>query len=278
MKKKKKFFDDDWWKDLIVAVTATTISIILTFGTARLVERHQRNNDRRMTAMMVISNIESFARNMEDMEKRLARRDSIATWLITLGEEDIDLLPGDLLGDMLTDVMMLETIQYDKTAETIFSSNTDTWRNLGNYRFVENVGTCFSVMKWIESYWNGLVTEQIETFDRIIKTPDAFEGKNNIEKMLRDKAVRLKLMLLHNSREWFMNNTAEIRRINSENMQLFNISEQQVKAFTDARQYELQTEESSHRELFPRLELDSLSSIQPYRQLLDSLRQASRKH
>lgn len=278
MKKKKKFFDDDWWKDLIVAVTATTISIILTFGTARLVERHQRNNDRRMTAMMVISNIESFARNMEEMEQRLAHRDSTATWLITLSEEDIDLLPDDLLSDMLTDIMMLETLQYDKSTETIFSSNTDTWRNLGNYRFFENVGTCFSMMNWINEYWNGLVTEQIETFDRVVKNPDAFEGKNTIEKMLRDKEIRLKLMLLHNSREWFINNTAEIRRVNSESMRLIGISEQQVKDFTDARQDEFHAEETSQRDIFPRLELDSLSSIQPYRQLLDSLRQANRQH
>lgn len=277
MKKRKPFFDEGWWKDLIVAVTATTISIILTFGTAKLVEHHQRNNDRRMTAMMVISNIESFARNMEQMEGRLARRDSIATWLLTLDNEDIVLLSPDPLGDMLTDIMMLETMQYDKSTETIFSSNTDTWRNLSNYRFVENVGTCFSMMNWIEEYWNGLVTEQIETFDRIVKNPDAFEGRNTIEKLLRDKEVRLKLMLLHNSREWFINNTAEIRRINSESMDLIGISEQQVKEFTDARQDELHAEDASQNNIFPRLEPDSLSSIRPYRQLLDSLKQAGKK-
>ena len=65
MANKNKFFDKVWWKDFLVAILATTVSIILTFGTASLVDRIKQKKERRLTALMVMSNIESFARNME---------------------------------------------------------------------------------------------------------------------------------------------------------------------------------------------------------------------
>ena len=30
------FFDRNWWKDFVVAILATTVSIVLTFGTGKL--------------------------------------------------------------------------------------------------------------------------------------------------------------------------------------------------------------------------------------------------
>ena len=36
-----KFFDRNWWKDFVVAILATTVSIVLTFGT-RPVGQHCR--------------------------------------------------------------------------------------------------------------------------------------------------------------------------------------------------------------------------------------------
>ena len=32
-----KFFDRNWWMDFVVSILATTVSIVLTFGTGKLV-------------------------------------------------------------------------------------------------------------------------------------------------------------------------------------------------------------------------------------------------
>ena len=50
-----------FWKQLGMLILGTTVSLVLTFGTAQLIEKHQRSQDRRLTALMVMSNIESFA-------------------------------------------------------------------------------------------------------------------------------------------------------------------------------------------------------------------------
>lgn len=54
-----------WVKDLLVAFAGTTMSIILTFGTSALIDHINRNKDRKLTAMMVLSSIESSARSLE---------------------------------------------------------------------------------------------------------------------------------------------------------------------------------------------------------------------
>lgn len=45
---------------LMLVFVGTTISIILTLGSAFLMEKHGQKQDRRLSAMMVMSNIEKF--------------------------------------------------------------------------------------------------------------------------------------------------------------------------------------------------------------------------
>ena len=83
------FFDRQFWKSFIVAILATTVSIVLTFGVATIANQLKQKKERKMTAMMVLSNIESFCRNMEDNAHALARLDTLATWLLSLPDDQI---------------------------------------------------------------------------------------------------------------------------------------------------------------------------------------------
>ena len=56
---------------------ATTLSIILTFGTTGLVEYCQRVKDRKMSAIMVLSTIENFSTTVDLKAQGIARCDSI---------------------------------------------------------------------------------------------------------------------------------------------------------------------------------------------------------
>ena len=51
-----------WVKDLLVAFAATTLSIILTFGTTGVINRGKQKQERKLTALMVMGSIEQFAR------------------------------------------------------------------------------------------------------------------------------------------------------------------------------------------------------------------------
>ena len=87
----------------------TTISLIVTISAAQILERHQRAKDRRLTAMMVLSNIESSARSFEDMSNTLGHADTVGTWLLAQPMEELKLMPDDELARFVNDVTTLDS-------------------------------------------------------------------------------------------------------------------------------------------------------------------------
>lgn len=229
------FFDRNWWKDLSVAIVATTVSIGLTFGTAALVDHYKRKENRKMTALMVLSNIESFIRGMEDQCEAFARKDTVATWLLRLPLEQVPKMDQDSLMDYLEEVNKIAMLVHDKTSESIFTNNIETWENLGNFGFIDHVGETFMGMNWIIEQWDKEIQENNSAFYRITSNPDAFPGETRAEKYLRDPQVRSCISHIHALRQWLESNVYMFRDVNRKSMWLIGLTEKEVMAFTDTR-------------------------------------------
>ena len=146
--------------------------------------------------MMVMGSIEQFARQLEEIEKDTAHRDSIATWLLSIPIEDVVKYGDSLFIDALSETIDLSAVTYDRTAETIFSSNIDTWKNMGNFKFINSVGNCFSEMNLIEEHHNGSVLELLAVFENIVLHESAYPGNTRAEKALRNEEARAQLATL----------------------------------------------------------------------------------
>ena len=229
------FFDRNWWKDFVVAILATTVSIVLTFGTSKLIERNNQKKERKLTALMVMSSIESFARSLDESAAEWDRMDSIAVWLLRLPIDVVAELGDDPFEAAVQEVFQAPIIRHDNTAETIFSGNINTWKNMGNFQFVDNVGACFSQMNWIEETINKSAVEYAEHQTRIFNNYSDYPGKTFTEKMLRDEQVRRQLQMPNSNKVWLAYCSANLRRMNRKNMKLIGITEEEVLAFTDAR-------------------------------------------
>lgn len=81
-------------------VLATTISLFFAIVTTHLLEKRHRAKDRRLSAMMVMSNIEKFSRNLEEIADYLGSNDSVATWLLNKPIEELELLPERGVGQL----------------------------------------------------------------------------------------------------------------------------------------------------------------------------------
>ncbi len=81
--------EDSFLKQVLMIILSTTISLSLTFGTISILDYNQKKKVRRMTAMMVMSNIEPFARTLDTRSERMARADH---WVQT--SEDSDPAPN----------------------------------------------------------------------------------------------------------------------------------------------------------------------------------------
>ena len=90
-----------FWKQIGMIIIGTTISLIFTIFAARLTDDIQRKKDRKLSALMVMSNIEAFARIAESYEEYLASTDSINTWLLSQPIEDLERLPENELNALI---------------------------------------------------------------------------------------------------------------------------------------------------------------------------------
>lgn len=130
----------NFWKQIGMIVIGTTISLLLTITAATLMEKHQRAKDRKLSAMMVLSNIEMFSRMLDEHAEVVASTDSVATWLLSKPIEELELLPEDELNNLIDRATATFFITYDKSTEQIFSKNIETWKNVGNVQFIDMVG------------------------------------------------------------------------------------------------------------------------------------------
>ena len=229
-----------FWKQLGMLVLGTTVSLVLTFGTAWLIDKHQRAKDRRLTALMVMSNIEAFAQQLDGIYAQMDEADTASTWLFTRPEAKLALLPGDQLLAIINTAFIQDLITYDKSTENIFSNNIDTWKNLGNFQFIDNVGRCFSTMRLCEEMWNGNLDDIKTTTEAVAK-----RNANNTDKinppmaLLLDPAFRRLLQRQHFWRNWLRCSAEELRYYNRQNMAAIGIDEQEVMDFLKARQQEI---------------------------------------
>ena len=228
----------NFWGNLFRTVLGTTISILLTFGTNALIQQHRKVQDRKMTAMMVMSNIESFARTLEKRSERMAPNDSIAAWLLCMSYEDLELLPSNELNKLIDRATDVATLNHDHTAENIFSNHIETWKNVNNVQFIDNVGSCFSAINGVEEQFNEWVKEVPEAMQDVYINPGKYEGSTIYMKLMHSDRLRTALATVHNRRCWLRYAAATLRYFNLQNMDAIGISEQEVMKYTDAREEE----------------------------------------
>ena len=233
--------NNSFWKNLFRIILGTTISILLTFGTNALIQQHRKFKDRKLTALMVMSNIESFAQTLETRSDRMASIDSLAAWLLCTPYEDLELLPDKELYELISKATTLATLNHDHSAENVFSNNIDTWKNVNNVLFIDNVGSCFSAMNGVEEQFNEWVKEVPDAKQDVSINPDKYEGSSIPMKMMHSERLRTAMGAIHNRRCWLRYAAATLRFFNLQNMNAIGISEKEVKEYTDARKVEGET-------------------------------------
>ena len=195
--RRRKFTSQMW-----TIILGTTISLIVTIVAAQILERNRRAKDRRLSAMMVMSNIESYAQILESAYAYMEHADTVSAWLLNLPMDKVDSLDQDALLSLMDEVMYIPIFVYDKTAEGIFSDDIETWKNMGNFQFIDNVGKCFSNMHTIEEEWTAFSEEMDEVRDAVLYHPEQYTGNSWSSKYLNDPVFRQILRNFHNRRCW----------------------------------------------------------------------------
>ena len=264
-----------FWKQIGMIFIGTTISLVLTIGTSMMLELRERANDRRLSALMVMGTIEDFANDIDEIVENQRYCDSLCAWLLSVPVDELELLPKELLQELVFDAVANNFISFDKAAESIFSNNLETWKNLGNFQFINNVGDCFTRMHNIEDYWNDRVKEEEKTYDDISGHPEQYPGKYICTKWLRNNNVRQAMVMKHNWLCWLHYQAEYMRFTNKQNMSVIGISEKELKEFMEEYHKEIVIEEQApvNDDFYtPMLKPEDLYTLDIYKKQLDSLK------
>ena len=264
-----------FWKQIGMIIIGTTISLVLTIGASMALELRERANDRRLSALMVMGTIEDFANGIDEIVVQQQHCDSICAWLLSVPVDELELMPKETLQDLVFDAVSNSFVSFDKAAENIFSNNLETWKNLGNFQFISNVGDCFTRMHSIEDYWNNRVKEEEKIFDDISGNPEQYPGKYICTKWLRNDNVRQTMVMKHNWICWLHYQAELMRYTNKLNMSVIGISEKELKEFMEAYHKEIVIKEQapvSDDFYTPNLKPENLYTLEIYQKQLDSLK------
>lgn len=123
------------WKKFLMSLLATTVSIVLTFGTTAIIDRKKQNAEKREMVLMV----------MYDMRESLLECEQCQVNLRAFCDAQVDLVahPEKFVANSVELLMHLPLLNYTTTTENIFKSNIETIRTIGNILFVETVSAFY---------------------------------------------------------------------------------------------------------------------------------------
>ena len=139
-------------KELLLAIIATTISIVLTFGTSAWLENKEQEKARRMLAMTIINDIDqslTVIRNRLSIEER----GYAVTNYLQHNIDRLESIPDDTLFiffNYITNGHFNTKEEFKKTNENIFNSSQESWRTLNDRKFLNNVMDFYNARNMLE--------------------------------------------------------------------------------------------------------------------------------
>lgn len=145
----------NWAKELLMTFAGATLSIILTFGTAHILDEKQQREDGRQTAMMVIHDMENSAEIFRQYVQKEEQLFNISQY-VRENQQDMDAVSVDSLLAFVTYVTASagQTYVFDDSSERTFLSSQDAWKNIDNATFIDAVQDFYHQRRVIYSMLN----------------------------------------------------------------------------------------------------------------------------
>ena len=131
------------WQQFFISVLGTAIGVALTFIVSGMLERRNKAQAQRLTAIMIIHDIDNTIDILKTWKGSALDADRLLNRV--LAEKDhLDQIPYDSLAKALDYLSAsISEFRFDTSKEQIFNGDVDTWQNLGNMKFIDNVQAFF---------------------------------------------------------------------------------------------------------------------------------------
>ena len=142
-----------WWMQFLINVIGTAIGVGLTFAVSNRLENRKKEQAQRLTAMMVIHDIDVSIERVQSLKDDLESQYNAMIYALSHLDQ-IDSVPQDTVVMALGYIVSEEKdYSFDMSKEKIFHSSPDTWQNLGSMKFIDNVQSFyFNRQSFLDTY------------------------------------------------------------------------------------------------------------------------------
>ena len=138
------------WQQFFITVVGTAIGVALTFIVSGILERRSKAHAQRLTAIMVIHDIDNSVKIIEDMKKEEEQSGELLRFAMKQ-RDHLEAMPFDTLTTVLGILTDSHSdFSFDSSKEKIFNSDLDTWQNLGNMAFLDNVQSFYHYRQGVQ--------------------------------------------------------------------------------------------------------------------------------
>ncbi|MBO4447507.1 MAG: hypothetical protein J5764_05215 [Bacteroidales bacterium] len=131
------------WKEFLIGVLGTAIGVGLSFFVNGIHENKAKEKAQRLTAIMVIHDMD----NTIDILKKLKKNEEEGIAVTQFVQSRQSCLETVSYDSLILAVNYLisqdDDFRFDVSKEKIFNSDLDTWQNLSNTKFIDNVQSFF---------------------------------------------------------------------------------------------------------------------------------------
>ena len=124
-------------KQFLLSLIATSVSIILTFGTAAIIDHNKKEAAKKQMVMMIISDIDNSIELIERVDTGLIECRRLQNE-IAIHPEYFDSLKVNFVARMS---WVLD--EFPETTERIFTSSIETFNTIGDVNFVKEVSSFY---------------------------------------------------------------------------------------------------------------------------------------
>ena len=224
-----------WKKELLLSVVATTISIVLTFGTASYLEKRQQKENRKQVAILIVNDLRAYTDNMRgtDTVSLIPKREAFAR-LAAMPADSIRMLSEEEALPYFTALMQDFFVYRDKSIERVYSSSISTFRDLGTFEFIRWIGACYINVNEIEDQIE-IQRKLIRELSRIFVEDLCSDKKPYDGKMLYDllqlKETKYLMYSLYNFMRNYESIINSLDELTSYCMEVIGITEEDLEKF-----------------------------------------------
>ena len=221
-------------KQFLLSLLATTISIILTFGVAAIIDNYKNNKAKKGLVLTVIYDMDKTLQTARQADSAL-KIASRAQLEIIKNPDSYDSLKSDIVPALL-----IASEEFSMITENIFSSNIETFSTIGDVNFVNYVSSFYQNRSSYKSQVIDVLKEELQKNNILLSYEglldvnfsslyfDNFVWLSSLSEF-RDNCVKIMKLTDEEIREF-----SELREVSDDNNNSYNLVDEMMQEMYEA--------------------------------------------